>query len=171
MGRRRRCSSVTYRSRYAPSSRLADDPFSSQPSGRGQLAVFPRCSLLTYRFRYARRLRLEKQPTDRRRKPCYLWDRTLVLELLLPHLARLSLVPGSKHSPSFAKLFSAGAANLSDTGRSNRRVPMPQAPRGLHFYSLGARVVVVNGTDPWVAFLHVVPYSSQSLIFFLDCTL
>ena len=27
MDRRRRCSSVTYRSRYAPSSRLADGPF------------------------------------------------------------------------------------------------------------------------------------------------
>ena len=27
MGRLLRCSSVTYRSRYAPSSRLADDPF------------------------------------------------------------------------------------------------------------------------------------------------
>src|SRR5260221_3800014 len=46
------------------------------PPGRGQLAVFLRCSLLTYQFRYARRSRLEKQPTDRRRKPCYLWDRT-----------------------------------------------------------------------------------------------
>ena len=41
------------------------------------MAVFPRCSLLTYQFRYARRSRLEKQPTDRRRKPRYLWDRTL----------------------------------------------------------------------------------------------
>jgi hypothetical protein len=29
--------------------------------------------------RYARCSRLEKQPTNRRRKPCYLWDRTLVL--------------------------------------------------------------------------------------------
>jgi hypothetical protein len=47
------------------------------PPGRGQLAVFLRCSLLTYQFRYARRSRLEKQPTDRRRKPGYLWDRTL----------------------------------------------------------------------------------------------
>src|SRR5258708_872189 len=51
--------------------------FHRNPPGRGQLAVFPRCSLLTYQFRYARRSRLEKQPTDRRRKPCYLWDRTL----------------------------------------------------------------------------------------------
>ena len=51
--------------------------FQRNPPGRGQLAVFPRCSLLTYQFRYARRSRLEKQPTDRRRKPCYLWDRTL----------------------------------------------------------------------------------------------
>ena len=44
--------------------------FHRNPLGRGQLAVFPRCSLLTYRFRYALRSRLEKQPTDRRRKPC-----------------------------------------------------------------------------------------------------
>src|SRR5260370_42069454 len=51
--------------------------FHRNPAGRGQLAVFPRCSLLTYQFRYARRSRLEKQPTDRRRKPRYLWDRTL----------------------------------------------------------------------------------------------
>ncbi|MFY9988631.1 MAG: hypothetical protein WAK31_28015, partial [Chthoniobacterales bacterium] len=28
---------------------------------------------------WALRSRLEKQPTDRRRKPCYLWDRTLDL--------------------------------------------------------------------------------------------
>jgi hypothetical protein len=28
-----------------------------------------------------RRSRLEKQPTNRRRKPCYLWDRTLVGQL------------------------------------------------------------------------------------------
>jgi hypothetical protein len=49
------------------------------PPGRVQLPVFRRCSLLTYPFRYARRSRLEKQPTDRRRKPCYLWDRTLDL--------------------------------------------------------------------------------------------
>jgi hypothetical protein len=34
MGRLLRCSSVTYRSRYAPSSRLADDPFWTQPSPR-----------------------------------------------------------------------------------------------------------------------------------------
>src|SRR6202790_5510590 len=51
--------------------------FHRNPPGRGQLAVFLRCSLLTYQFRYARRSRLEKQPTDTRRKPCYLWDRTL----------------------------------------------------------------------------------------------
>src|SRR5712672_2487640 len=51
--------------------------FHRNPPGRGQLAVFLRCSLLTYQFRYARRSRLEKQPTDRRRKPRYLWDRTL----------------------------------------------------------------------------------------------
>jgi hypothetical protein len=34
MGRLLRCSSVTYRSGYAPSSRLADDPFSTQRSPR-----------------------------------------------------------------------------------------------------------------------------------------
>src|ERR1700748_1840049 len=51
--------------------------FHRNPPGRGQLVVFLRCSLLTYQFRYARRSRLEKQLTDRRRKPCYLWDRTL----------------------------------------------------------------------------------------------
>src|SRR5215467_926365 len=57
--------------------------FHRNPSGRGQLAVFPRCSLLTYQFRYARRYcqsgsdRLEKQPTDLRRKACYFGDRTL----------------------------------------------------------------------------------------------
>src|ERR1700676_4070614 len=56
--------------------------FHRNPPGRGQLAVFPRWSLLTYQFRYARRSRLEKQPTDRRRKPRYLWDRTLVSESL-----------------------------------------------------------------------------------------
>ena len=39
MGRRLRCSSVTYRSRYAPSSRLAAGPFSSQPCG--QRAFWP----------------------------------------------------------------------------------------------------------------------------------
>jgi hypothetical protein len=33
MGRQLRCFSVTYQSRYAPSSRLAAGPFSSQPSG------------------------------------------------------------------------------------------------------------------------------------------
>src|ERR1700741_1091548 len=52
--------------------------FHRNPSGRGELAVFPRCSLLTYQFRYARRSRLEKQPTDLRRKTCYFGDRTLV---------------------------------------------------------------------------------------------
>src|SRR5215469_6779651 len=52
--------------------------FHRNPPGRDRLAVFPRCSLLTYQSRYARRSRLEKPPTGRRRKPCYLWDRTLV---------------------------------------------------------------------------------------------
>src|SRR5580692_4168362 len=69
-----------YLSRYVTDPAAAGQPpahFHRNPPGRGQLAVFLRCSLLTYQFRYARRSRLEKQPTDRRRKPCYLWDRTL----------------------------------------------------------------------------------------------
>src|SRR5215470_9162092 len=58
--------------------------FQRNPLGRGRLAVFPRCSLLTYRSRYARRSRLEKQPTDLRRKPRDLGDRTLALSCLHP---------------------------------------------------------------------------------------
>jgi deoxyribose-phosphate aldolase len=81
-----------YLDRYVTDPAKAGQPpahFYRHPPGRGQLAVFTRCSLLTYQSRYARRharnatrsvaggSRLEKQPTDRRRKPCYLWDRTL----------------------------------------------------------------------------------------------
>jgi hypothetical protein len=58
--------------------------------------IFPRCSLLTYQCRYARRSSLEKQPTDQRRKPFFLRDRTLGLTLSLsPHEAFVSFATRS----------------------------------------------------------------------------
>src|ERR1700678_3978765 len=83
MGRRQGARSGAYLDRYVTDPAAAGQPPTHShrnPSGRGQLAVFPRCSLLTYQFRYARRSRLEKQPTDpvgTGRKPRYSWDRTL----------------------------------------------------------------------------------------------
>ena len=67
--------------------------------------------------------------------------------------ARLSLSGRSKNSPSFAKLFSVGAANLSHTGRSNRRAAMPEPPAGLHFLFVWRS----RRTQPvsWVRFSHI----------------
>src|SRR5271155_5507448 len=77
--------------------------FHRNPPGRGQSAVFLRCSLLTYQSRYARRSRLEKQPTDRRRKPCYSWDRTLVM-------AQSPSVLGTPHQRVDGRLKVTGTA-------------------------------------------------------------
>jgi hypothetical protein len=58
--------------------KLSAGPFSSQPFGQSQLAVFLRCSLGPYDSDKGARSRLEKQPTDFRQNICYFGDRTLV---------------------------------------------------------------------------------------------
>src|SRR5215472_13213429 len=75
--------------------------FHRNPPGRGQLAVFPRCSLLTYQSRYARRSRLEKQPTDRRRKPRYLWDSALGAINLHAHSNNTDKIKSDSRLPRF----------------------------------------------------------------------
>src|SRR5215469_13217326 len=82
--------------------------FQRNPLGRGQLAVFPRCSLLTYQSRYARRSRLEKQPTDRRRRPRYLWDSALGAINLHAHSNKTDKIRSDSLLPRFlgAKRYS-----------------------------------------------------------------
>ena len=77
MGRRLRCSSVTYRFRYAPPRALPTAHFKRNPAGRGQLAVF-RVARSTVMIQIAAlRSRLEKQPTDLRPYASYIRDDAL----------------------------------------------------------------------------------------------